>query len=221
MSAVDSCRRLLFLDCDSTLSAIEGVDELARLRGPGMFEQIAGMTRDAMDGGAALETIFARRLELIQPTRDQLQRVAALYLEHLEPDASQAIARLRATGWTPVILSGGFRQAIQPLAERLGIGRVEAVDLCFNDDGTYRGYAHDYPTTRARGKNTVINAFKAAHRPLRTVMVGDGASDLETMPDVDFFVGFGRYARREKVRAGASAYILGFAELPGVLQGLV
>ena len=91
------------------------------------------------------------------------------------------------------------------------------MDVYFNDDGTYRGYAHDYPTTRARGKNIVINALKAVHHPLRTVMVGDGASDLETMPDVNLFVGFGRYARREKVESGASAYVLSFAELPAVL----
>ena len=42
--------KLIFFDCDSTLSAIEGIDELARLRGPDCFARIEQMTRDAMDG---------------------------------------------------------------------------------------------------------------------------------------------------------------------------
>jgi phosphoserine phosphatase len=49
-------------------------------------------------------------------------------------------------------------------------------------------------------------------------MVGDGASDLEVQGDVDFVVGFGGYAVREKVRQGADAFIVSFAELPALLQ---
>jgi phosphoserine phosphatase len=59
--------KLICLDCDSTLSAIEGVDELARLRGPAALAQVAAMTNDAMDGKIPLEQVFARRLEIIAP----------------------------------------------------------------------------------------------------------------------------------------------------------
>ena len=44
--------------------------------------------------------------------------------------------------------------------------------------------------------------------PVRTVMVGDGVSDLETKPVVDLFVGFGRYTPRAKVKAGAHAFVV-------------
>jgi len=49
-------------------------------------------------------------------------------------------------------------------------------------------------------------------------MVGDGASDLEVQGDVDFVVGFGGYAVREKVKQGADAFILSFSELPALLD---
>ena len=42
--------RLVIFDCDSTLSAIEGVDELARVRGPELFAEVEAMTHAAMDG---------------------------------------------------------------------------------------------------------------------------------------------------------------------------
>jgi len=49
------------------------------------------------------------------------------------------------------------------------------------------------------------------------VMVGDGASDLEVKGDVDKVIGFGRYVVRPKVKAGADAFIMSLAELPGVV----
>jgi phosphoserine phosphatase len=48
-------------------------------------------------------------------------------------------------------------------------------------------------------------------------MVGDGASDLEVKGDADRVIGFGRYAERPKVRAGADAFIRSLAELPALL----
>lgn len=51
-------------------------------------------------------------------------------------------------------------------------------------------------------------------------MVGDGASDLEVQGDVDFVVGFGGYAVRDRVKAGADAFILSLAELPSILRKL-
>jgi phosphoserine phosphatase len=48
-------------------------------------------------------------------------------------------------------------------------------------------------------------------------MVGDGASDLEVKGDADKVIGFGRYAVRAKVKAGADVFITSLAELPGVV----
>jgi phosphoserine phosphatase len=49
------------------------------------------------------------------------------------------------------------------------------------------------------------------------VMVGDGASDLETKPVVDRFVGFGRYTPRETVRLGAHDFIYSLDALLKIL----
>ena len=37
--------KLIVFDCDSTLSSIEGIDELARLRGEETFAEIEALTR--------------------------------------------------------------------------------------------------------------------------------------------------------------------------------
>jgi len=205
--------KLLIFDCDSTLSAIEGIDELARARGADVFKQVEVMTNDAMDGKIAVEAVFGRRLEIIRPRTSDVAAVGRRYIETVEPDAVVAIAAARAAGWTPMIISGGFRNAIRPLADYLGIERIEAVDLYFDIEGNYTGYDEAYPTTRSGGKPEVIAKLKAELSPARIVMVGDGASDLETQPVVDRFVGFGRYTAREKVKREAAHFIYALSEL--------
>jgi phosphoserine phosphatase len=209
--------KLVIFDCDSTLSAIEGIDELARLRGPEIFAQSEAMTNAAMEGKIAVEDVFARRLAIIQPRRDDVTAVGRQYVERVEPTARETIAQLKATGWTPVILSGGFRQIIEPLAAYLGVARIEAVDLHFSADGGYTGFDEAFPTTRSGGKPERIRDLKREFSPARIAMVGDGASDLEAKPVVDLFVGFGRYIERPKVKAGAHVFIHSLSDLPALL----
>lgn len=210
--------KLILFDCDSTLSAIEGIDELARVRGPKVFAEVEAMTTAAMEGKIAVEDVFARRLAIIQPRREDVATVGRQYVERVEPTARATIGRLKVAGWTPVILSGGFRQIIEPLATYLGITRIEAVDLHFNPAGEYTGFDDKFPTTRSGGKPERVAGLKRELAPARTVMVGDGVSDLEAKPVVDLFVGFGRYTERAKVKAGAHAYIHSLADLPVLLD---
>jgi phosphoserine phosphatase len=208
-----SSPKLIVFDCDSTLSSIEGIDELGRARGPEIFLQVEAMTNDAMNGKLPVEAVFGRRLEIIRPRRVDVESVGRRYIETVEPTAQATLSALSARGWTPLIVSGGFRQAIRPLADVLGISRVEAVDLFFDDVGDYRGFDQSYPTTRSGGKPEIMQRLKKELRPERLIMVGDGVSDLETKPEVDLFVGFGRYVAREKVRAGADRFITSLDEL--------
>ncbi len=209
--------RLLIFDCDSTLSAIEGVDELARVRGPEVFAVVEAMTHAAMDGKTSVESVFGQRLDIIRPSWADVAAVGQRYIDEIEPTIEAVLPELRKAGWTPVILSGGFRQAIEPLAEHLGIPRVEAVDLFFDGEGNYRDFDHSYPTTRSGGKPEVIEKLKRELNPAQIVMVGDGVSDLETQPDVDVFVGYGRYVKRARVQSEAAHFVESLTELKSIL----
>ena len=209
--------KLICFDCDSTLSAIEGVDELARSGGPAIYAKVEAMTNDAMNGKLPVEAVFGRRLELILPSRRNVEAVGRAYIETIEPTAAATIAELRARGWTPVIVSGGFRQAIRPLADFLNVQRIEAVDLFFDEDGSYKGYDATFPTTRSGGKPEVVARLKRELKATQIVMIGDGVSDLEAKAEVDRFIGFGRYVTRAAVKTGADAFILSLDELLRIL----
>ncbi len=202
-----SCCKLLFIDCDSTLSAIEGIDELARAKGDEVFSKVVALTNAAMNGEVPIHEVFPRRMEMIRPDRALCDEVAAHYIKAVVSGAAEFIAEAKAAGWLPVILSGGFAPLILPLAADLGIEHVEAVPLHFNEDGSYAGYGTDYPTTRNLGKNEIIRAWKNEEQPSRVVMVGDGVSDLETKPEVDLFVGYGGVVARPAVRDGCDFWL--------------
>lgn len=211
-------KKLILFDCDSTLSRIEGVDEMARLRGPEVYREIEEMTRLAMEGEIGLDEIFGRRLECVRPTEQETAVIGQKYIDTVEPHARTVVRRLREEGWQVGILSGGYRQAIRPLADFLGIERVEAVDLFFAEDGgAYRTFDQDYPTTRNGGKSEVVQRMREEDGFDVVVMVGDGVSDLETKEVVDLFIGFGGFAAREAVRKAADRFVVSLDELPDLL----
>ncbi len=205
--------KLIIFDCDSTLSKIEGIDELARLKGEDVFAKVAQLTHDAMDGKVAIDEVFSKRLDIIQPTIGDCAVIGQQYIEEIEPTAEATLRELRKRGWEIMILSGGFANIIEPLAKHLSITRVEAVPLFLDKYGNYLGYDASYPTTYNGGKPEVIRMLKKEFHPSKIVMVGDGVSDLETKNDVDLFVGFGRYTAREKVKQSSDVFIYSLNDL--------
>lgn len=205
--------KLIVFDCDSTLSSIEGIDELARVKGEAIFDQVAALTHAAMNGEVPLDEVFSRRLAIIQPDQKSCDEVAQLYIDTIEPTAIDTLNVLRDLGYTPIILSGGFKILIEPLAELLGVEQIEAVPLNLDEAGNYINFDSTYPTTYNGGKPEIIGKLKQQHGATEVIMVGDGVSDLETKPHVDKFIGYGKYTPREKVQAEADYFVYSLADI--------
>jgi len=211
-------KKTIYLDCDSTLCAIEGVDELAALRGNEIEEKVIDLTNQAMDGSIPIDEIFARRLDLIQPSLSMCQAIGEMYIERLSPGVEKALDTLRADGWTPVIISGGFTQVIEPVANKLQIADIHAVSLKFNSQGDYLDFDRQAPTARNGGKPDIIKDLHSDGTPHLKVMVGDGISDWETSPVVDLFIGYGGVVSRPLVKERAQAFISSFDSLSDTIE---
>jgi phosphoserine phosphatase len=189
----------LIFDFDTTLSSLEGIDELARMQGEESFYMTKALTERAMEGVIRIEDVFAERIDFLHPPITHFEKVTELYWETIEPTAEKTIRTALKAGWTPMILSGGFRPAIKPIADRLGIPYVEAVDVFFDEQGEYVNFDRTYPTVFQDGKPTIINTLKSLVKPEKIFMIGDGATDKLTEPFVDMFFAFGRYTQRPAV----------------------
>ena len=195
---------VICFDCDSTLSKIEGIDELAVHVGLG--EAMSKLTDAAMNGEVLLEAVYEQRLSLIRPNRDSIDRLADLYIAQIVDGAKEVFAALSAQGKELHIISGGLRQAISPLAKLLGlsVAQVHAVDIYFNDDGSYRDYDRDSPLARSGGKAEICRQLLKAQGSL--VMIGDGKTDMEAKEAGAYVLGFGGVADRAIVRELADFY---------------
>jgi phosphoserine phosphatase len=200
------------LDVDSTVSGTEGIEWLAGKRGPKVANEIARLTRRATDGEITLESVYALRLEMIEPTEAEVVELARFYERRLAPRAAEVIAELRESGVRIVLVSGGIRQAVLPLGLRLGFTPAEvfAVRLAFDGGGRYLGFEDHSPLTTSTGKAMIVQRL---YLPRPVLAVGDGMTDLAARPAADAFAAFTGFAYRQTVVRGADHEIASFDQL--------
>lgn len=212
---------LVFFDCDSTLTRIEGIDELARLKG--LFDGVQRLTAAAMDGEVHLSSVYDQRLDLLRPTRADIRTIERLYQANIVPDARELIGALNFLRRQVFIVSGGLALAVIPFGESLGVprGHIRAVDVVFNRlAGRWWDYRldregfnpaeqyldHDAgPLTETHGKADIVRELRE-RRTGKALLVGDGVSDLMARSAVDLLVGFGGVVHRERVAAEADVF---------------
>ena len=207
--------RSVVIDVDSTLCGIEGVDWLAKRRGPEVANRIAALTDRAMNGELALDAVYGARLEVVRPTLTDVAALAEAYRETLAPGALEAVRAFQEDGMRVVLVSGGLRQAIAPLADALGAELV-AVDVHFAADGTYSGFDAGSALTTQAGKGEVVVGLML-DRP--SAAVGDGATDAALKGIVDLFVGYTGFVTRPAMVATADVLAASFADVTRLLLG--
>src|SRR3954447_14816998 len=195
--------RFVFFDVDSTLVTIEGIDVLA-----GGNPEIAKLTDAAMNGEIPLDQVYAKRLEVIRPTRDAVERLAQQYKESLVDGVEETFRTLHDAGAQIHLVTATIAQAIQPLASHLGVPQrtVHAVALRFNGRGEYEDFDRRSFLTRPGGKELVVRDVRARSHG-NAAFIGDGVSDLEAKPAVDLFIGFGGVVVRPRVKQNADVHV--------------
>jgi phosphoserine phosphatase len=202
------------LDVDSTVSGIEGIDWLAERRGAAVAERVARLTDEAMRGLIPLESVYGARLAAIRPTRADVEALAGEYVARIADGCAAAVTGMRDAGVRVVLVSGGLRQALHPLADHLGVTELNAVDIQFGADGCYSGFDQTSPLTTSSGKAAVV-ANLAFARP--SLAVGDGSTDLAMKSVVDRFAAFTGFVVRPTVVAGADMTIESFDQLASIV----
>ncbi len=207
----------VFFDCDSTLTAVEGIDILAETAGKAW--RIEVLTKAAMDGDLDLAEVYGKRLRAVRPTRAQVLAVRHFYRKMVVEDAAAVIAALQALGHQVYIISGGLARPVVEFGLFLGVPRdqIRAVDLEFNrlsgnwwrqSDSWAERYLDydDGSLTVSDGKADIVRDLLQG-REGRSLLVGDGVSDLLASRAVDLFAGYGGVVTRPRVLAEAPAFV--------------
>ena len=173
-----------------------------------------------MGGNLSFREALKRRLAIIKPSMAMITEFNKSLDEHLTPNVRVLIEALKRRNVSIYLISGGFRLIINPVADLLNIQRenVFANTLYFDENGQYAGFDESELTSESNGKSKAIEQLKATHSFKTIVMIGDGATDLESCPPADAFIGFGGNVVREKVKEHSDWYVTDFQELIDELQ---
>jgi phosphoserine phosphatase len=195
-------KRLIVFDVDSTLIQGEVIEMLAERAGA--LAAVAEVTDAAMRGELDFAESLHQRVATLAGLPAEVLDEVADQIE-LTPGARTTIRTLRRLGFHCGIVSGGFRQVIDPLAHELEMDFVAANDLEIVDGkltGRVIGQIVDRP-----GKAKALRDFaQQAGVPMeQTVAVGDGANDIDMLAAAGLGVAFnGKPALREVADASIS-----------------
>ncbi len=180
-------RFLVVLDVDSTLIENEVIELLAGAAGSG--DAVAAITRRAMNGEVDFEQSLRERVATLAGLPESVF-VDVSALVEVTKGVPDMIAGIHEAGGRVAVVSGGFHEVIDPVAERLGLDYWRANRLEVRDGkltGQLVGRIID-----AQAKADTLTEWAADFGvPLsRTVAVGDGANDLPMMAITGLAVGF-------------------------------
>jgi len=195
-------KRLIVFDVDSTLIQGEVIEMLAERAGAGAA--VAAITGAAMRGEIDFaESLHQRVATLAGLPAEVLDEVADEV--ELTAGARTTIRTLRRLGFHCGVVSGGFRQVIEPLAHDLMLDFVAANELeIVNGKLTGRVVG---PIVDRAGKAKALRDFaQQAGVPMeQTVAVGDGANDIDMLNAAGLGVAFNaKPALREVADASLS-----------------
>jgi phosphoserine phosphatase len=204
--------RLVVMDMDSTLITIECIDEIADM--VGVKPQVAAITAAAMRGEIPFAESLRRRVGLLEGLDESaLQRVYDERLK-LSPGAETMLAAMRAAGLKSLLVSGGFTFFTGRLRQRLGLDFTLANTLEIVGGKLTGRVLGDIVDATAKAEKVKSVCAELGIPTSRTIVIGDGANDLEMMAVAGVSVAY----RAKPVVQAKATHALNFSGLDGVLN---
>jgi phosphoserine phosphatase len=180
-------RFLVVLDVDSTLIENEVIELLAEQAGS--LAEVSAITFRAMNGELDFESSLRSRVATLRGLPESVFDTVGRRVV-VTDGVPAMIAGVQAAGGRVGVVSGGFHEVVDPVADRIGLdyrraNRLEVVDGKLTGDLTG-------PIIDAEAKAATLCEWADDFGvPLsQTVAVGDGANDLPMMAITGLAVGF-------------------------------
>lgn len=204
--------RLLISDMDSTLIAVECIDEIADVLG--IKPQVAAITEAAMRGEMDFEAALRQRVKLLKGVSvEALQQVYDQRVT-LTSGAEQMLMGLKQAGIKTALVSGGFTFFTERLQQRLGLDYALACVLEIEQGHLTGQVLSKVVDADAKAQLLADICTELEIEPEQTVAIGDGANDLNMLACAGLSIAF---RAKDKVREAADV-CLQYSGLEGVCQ---
>ena len=202
---------LFVSDMDSTMIMAECIDELADFAG--LKPQIAAITERAMQGELDFESALRERVLLLRGLSEgAIAECLATRIAPM-PGARVLVETLKAKGCRTVLVTGGFHQFADPVAEQLGFEMVVANRLDVQGGALTGGLVGGITDSGVK-KAVLIEEAARIGAGVPTLATGDGANDIPMLVEATYGLA---YAAKPKARAAADGWV-DRGDLTGVLE---
>ena len=171
--------RLIAMDMDSTLLAIESIDEIADMQQ--IKPQVAAITLQTMRGEISFEESLTRRTALLRGLhQDALQQVYDERVK-LSPGAERMLQLAKRSGLKTMVISGGFTFFTERIKTKLEFDYAMANVLEIEDNRLTGKVVGDI--IGRQGKAQVLRQVceELGVRREQVIAIGDGANDLDML----------------------------------------
>ncbi|WP_459588491.1 phosphoserine phosphatase SerB [Corynebacterium camporealensis] len=193
-------KRLVCFDCDSTLITSEVIEMLAAHAD--REAEVAAVTERAMRGEIDFEESLRERVKALAGLPESVIESTARDLQ-LTPGVRRTIETLKRMGFRVAVVSGGFIQVLEDLADDLDLDYVRANTLEVKD-GQLTGNVIGQVVDR-EAKANFLRSFAADSgvSMAQTVAIGDGANDIDMISAAGLGIAFNAKPALREVADGA------------------
>jgi len=203
----------LIVDFDSTFIRDETLDEIAKLLlsskkiSKKTQQKIEDITNQAMGGKIDFRHALKARVKLLNIHRNDVEQITSILKNRISLSFIKNKQTIKDMGHNIYIISGGFKEIIEPIVKDYNIpsNNIFANEFNYDENDYINGINENSLLSYSDGK---IRAVKTLNLPNGAYIVGDGSTDLEveTAKEITAFICFTENIHRKNV-SSKSKYI--------------
>ena len=212
----------LIIDFDSTIISCETLDELSNISLENDFEKInkiKNITNKAMDGNIDFIQALNNRLNILNINKQNILDTIELIKNNISDTFLENIDFIKSNNNNIYIVSGGFYEFIEPVADILGIKSNHIFSNSLIKDGNNYGLNEKNIMAKDNGK---IEVVKNLNLNGTIIVIGDGYTDYEIKKHgyADMFIAYTEHENRIKISKLADYKSNSFSDIINYINNL-
>lgn len=210
---------IYIIDFDSTFTQVEALDELAAISLANhpdkekILQDIVMYTNRAMEGTLSFRESLSARVALLEANEAHLKQLVTRLKKKVSRSFSRNAEFFKNNAGSVFIVSGGFKEFIEPVVQQYHIKKENIYANTFTMDATGKiiGYDEENPLSAEGGKVTLLQTMNLQGNIFG---IGDGYSDFQLRESglIQKFYAFTENISRESVVKGADHVTPSFEE---------
>jgi phosphoserine phosphatase len=203
---------LVAMDMDSTLLAIESIDEVADMNG--IKPQVAEITQRTMRGEIVFEESLRQRTALLRGLNESALEDVYNQRVRLNPGGEKMLRQMKKAGVRTMVISGGFTFFTDRIKTKLGFDYTAANTLEIVDGKLTGSVLGKIIGAEGKAEALIKVRHELGLRKDQVIAIGDGANDLKMLAEAGVGIA---YHAKPIVQANAT-YALNHVGLDGVVN---